>query len=527
MVDAISLEVYKHRFAAIADEMGVTLQRSALSPNIRERLDFSCAIFDADGRMVSQAAHIPVHLGSMPESVAAALSECAPFARGDVIILNDPYRGGTHLPDITMITPIFAADDHRSPAFFAASRAHHADIGGMSPGSLPLSTELYQEGVIIPPVRLIAAGQVNQPLLSLITANSRAPSERIGDFQAQIAAQRAGEDRLKALITENGLLDVQTHANALMDYSQQMTEAALRAIPDGEYTYEDFLEGDGQSEALIPLRVRLIVRDGELEADFTESAPQVRGNLNAVPAIARSALLYCVRLLVTEDIPVNAGCFVPLRVTLRKGSILSPRFPSAVAVGNTETSQRLVDVILGALGQALPNLPAASSGSMNNFTFGGFNEDGSAFVYYETIGGGHGASAMGNGLDGRHSHMTNTRNTPVEALEASLPIRVLSYALRDRSGGAGKFRGGMGIQRVYQFLASGQMTINSERRRIGPYGVHGGQAGEPGRNRLWRSDAVRDLGAKHTERVEIGDVISIETPGGGGFGAEEATSNGC
>lgn len=525
-VDPISLSVFQNLFASVAEEMGVTLQHASFSPNIRERLDFSCAIFDAQAHMVAQAAHIPAHLGSMPASVEYALREFDTFQPGDVIILNDPYHGGTHLPDITMVSPVFVGDQVR---FFVASRAHHADVGGMSPGSLPLSTELYQEGIIIPPVKLIDAGWRNDGVLALITANSRAPEERLGDLEAQLAAQRVGQRRLLAMVAAHGEERVQEHANALLDYSRRITEGVIASILDGIYIFEDALEGDGQREFRIPIRVTVTVGRGDLPdrpymlVDFTGSAPQVAGNVNAVEAIVRSATWYCVRLLADEDVPVNHGCFQPVRVVTPPHSLLSPDFPAAVAVGNTETGQRIVDVVLGALAKALPGrIPAASQGTMNNFTFGGVH-NGQAFVYYETIGGGHGAGPSWNGLSGRHSHMTNTRNTPVEALEYALPIRVIEYSLRDDSGGAGQYRGGDGIRRVYEFLAPAMVTINSERRVYAPYGLQGGKLGKPGHNQIVRTPhgGGETVGAKHTAQVNAGDRIVIETPGGGGWGKHD------
>ncbi|MBC8171592.1 MAG: hydantoinase B/oxoprolinase family protein [Anaerolineae bacterium] len=514
-VDAISLEVFKNLFASVAEEMGLTLQRAAFSPNIRERLDFSCAVFDAAGRMVAQAAHIPVHLGSMPASVDYALRAFDTFKPGDVVILNDPYRGGTHLPDITMVSPVF--DDGQS-VFYVASRAHHADVGGMSPGSLPLSTELYQEGIIIPPIKIYEGGQVNEGVQQLILANSRAPEERMGDLAAQLAAHRTGEQRLQAMITSHGQERVFGHAAALQDYARRMMETLIDSLPDGSYSFADGLESDGQREFDIPIRATVTIQGSQMTVDFTGSASQVRGNVNAVQAIVRSATWYCVRLLAGEDIPVNHGCFQPVRVIIPEHSLLDPDFPAAVAVGNTETGQRVVDVVLGALAQALPKqMPAASQGSMNNLTVGGIVK-GRQFVYYETIGGGHGAAPRGNGLSGRHSHMTNTLNTPVEALEYTMPLRVLAYGLRDDSGGAGKYRGGEGIRRVYEFVTTATATINSERRLRAPYGLQGGQPGAMGVNRLVRVDQSQILGGKCTLQVEPGDRLIIETPGGGGWG---------
>ena len=520
-VDAISLAVFRSLFESVAEEMGVTLQRAAFSPNIRERLDFSCAIFDAQARMMAQAAHIPVHLGSMPASVEAAVNAFGTFAQGDVIVLNDPYFGGTHLPDVTMVSPVFV--DGKAE-FFVASRAHHADVGGMSPGSLPLSTELYQEGLILPPIKLVEGGKRSDSVLRIITANSRAPEERLGDLEAQLAAQRVGERRLQSLVDAHGLAEVQAHSDELLDYSRRMTEAVIAAIPDGIYRFEDALEGDGQREYRIPICVAVTVEGSHMTVDFAGSAPQVAGNLNAVEPIVRSATWYCVRLLAQDDLPVNHGCFDPVTVITPPHSLLNPDFPAAVAVGNTETGQRVTDAVLGALAQALPDrIPASSQGTMNNFTVGGVGA-GKAFVYYETIAGGHGASPIHDGISGRHSHMTNTRNTPVEAFEYALPMRVTAYHLRKGSGGVGLHQGGDGIVREYEFLTSAQVTLNSERRIYAPYGLAGGEAGQCGVNRLIRDGEAQNLGGKWTGKVEPGDRIVIETPGGGGWGTKTSSA---
>lgn len=518
-VDPISLEVFRNLFSSIAGEMGETLRRASFSPNIKERLDFSCAVFDARARMVAQAAHIPVHLGSMPASVETAVRAFEDFHEGDVVVLNDPWGGGTHLPDITMVSPVFAGG---RPAYFVASRAHHADVGGMTPGSLPLSTEIYQEGIIIPPVKLMYSGWLSEGLLALITANSRNPDERVGDLEAQLAAHRVGAERMKNLMIDQGQTRVQEHAAALMAYSQRMTEAVIEAIPDGVYRFEDALEGDGQREFRIPICATLRVQGRQMTVDFAGSAPQVRGNLNAVSAIVRSATWYCIRLLATEDVPVNHGCFRPVSVRTPPHSLLDPDFPAGVAVGNTETSQRIADTVLGALAQALPGrIPAAGCGSMSNFVCGGV-QDGQQFVYYETIGGGHGGGPQGPGISGRHVHMTNTRNTPVEALEQALPLRVLDYSLREGSGGAGRHRGGEGLRRSFEFLHPATVTLNSERRIYAPWGLAGGAPGARGSNRLLRAGQERDLGGKFTGELQAGDVVIVETPGGGGWGPPDA-----
>ena len=514
-VDAISLEVFKNLFAAVAEEMGETLRRASFSPNIRERLDFSCAVFDSEARMIAQAAHIPVHLGSMPASVAAAVAAFDEFFPGDIVVLNDPFHGGTHLPDITMVSPVFAGGELR---YFVASRAHHADVGGMSPGSLPLSTELYQEGIIIPPLKLRLSGWTNEGAMALIVANSRDPEERLGDIEAQLAAHRVGENRLVDMMVDQGVESTLEHAAALLDYSRRLTEAIVAGVPDGDYRFRDAMEGDGQAEFEIPIHVELRVRGKRMTVDFSGSAAQVAGNVNAVEAIVQSATWYCVRLLADEDVPVNHGCFLPVRVIAPKGSVLNAAFPAAVVVGNTETSQRVVDAVLGALAVALPQrIPAASQGTMNNFAVGGFHA-GAQFVYYETIGGGHGASSQGPGVSGRQCHMTNTLNTPVEALEYSLPMRVRRCELRDGSGGSGMYRGGDGIRREYEFLTRARITINAERRLRQPYGVNGGGPGACGVNTVVRKGVRERVSGKYTAALEAGDGVVIETPGGGGWG---------
>lgn len=516
-VDAISLAVFRNLLTSIADEMGLALQRSSFSPNIKERQDYSCAVFDDQAHMVAQAAHIPVHLGSMPASVKSAVDAMSSIRPGDIVVLNDPYHGGTHLPDVTMISPVFHGD---ALEYFLASRAHHADIGGMAPGSLPLSTDLYQEGLIIPPMKLVREGNLNQDVLRLIIANTRSPREREGDIKAQMAAQQVGQRRMEALLSEHGPGTVKDHARALMEYSRQITETVIKSIPEGEYTFLDNMEGDGNPQESIVIQATVSRQGPNLQVDFSGSSPQVTGNINAVRAVVRSATWYCIRLLSIEDIPMNQGCFQPVSVKIPQHSLLNPDFPAAVAAGNVETSQRIVDVVLGALAKALPDrIPAASQGTMNNITFGGMQHK-ENFVFYETIGGGHGAGPAGHGLSGRHSHMTNTRNTPVEAIEKDLPVMIMEYSLRQGSGGEGKYRGGEGLKRVYKFLAPAQVTINSERRFYPPYGLQGGGPGDVGVNLLIRDGKRKELGAKASLRVKPGDILVIKTPGGGGWGKQ-------
>jgi N-methylhydantoinase B len=526
--------------------MGVTLGRAAYSPNIKERLDFSCAVFLDDGRMLAQAAHIPVHLGAMPASVRTAIQQCAPFEAGDVVILNDPYLGGNHLPDITLVSPVFveAMDEGSSPTFFVASRAHHADVGGMSPGSMPLSTELFQEGIIIPPVKLVAAGVRNNAVWQLILRNVRTPIERDGDLAAQLAAHAIGETRLQEIVERYGLEETLSHAHALIEYAWKLTRSAVSQIPDGRYTFQDHLDNDGQDYSLPPITVTITIKDEEMEVDFGGTAPAVRGNLNAVPAIAQSAVAYCLRCvalaLLDTNLPMNEGAFQPLTIIIPPGSLLDPHPPHAVAAGNVETSQRIVDTVFGALAKALPEIvPAASQGTMNNLTFGGvfqqessdanrhvasgkssdrLNLDPQPFAYYETIGGGAGAGPEAAGASGVHVHMSNTLNTPVEALEYSFPLRVIEYSQRHGSGGSGQFRGGDGLIRGIQFLRPVTATIMSERREQPPYGLNGGQPGASGRNVLERRGETILLPGKVTLDLEAQDILRIETPGGGGWG---------
>lgn len=544
-MDAATLTIFNHLFSSVAEEMGVTLGRTAYSPNIKERLDYSCAVFMAGEppRLLAQAAHIPVHLGAMPASVRAAVEHCTPFRPGDVVILNDPYLGGNHLPDITLVSPVFAMGqgsvDNGWPAnlwpqtpdhyFLVASRAHHADVGGMSPGSMPMSTELYQEGIIIPPIKLVDGGKRNEAVWQLILRNVRTPWERDGDLGAQLAAHATGAARLLEIVGRYGLKETLAQARALLEYAESLTRAAIRHIPDGQYAFTDFLDDDGHSDTPIPIAVEVIVDGDNLTVDFAGTAAAVAGNLNAVPAIVDSAVAYCLRCvalgLLRADLPMNDGAFAPLTIRVPHGSVLDPWPPHAVAAGNVETSQRVVDVVFGALAGAIPDLvPAAGQGTMNNLTFGGsyppaWPASATHFAYYETIGGGAGAGHSGDGASGVHVHMSNTRNTPVEALEYGLPIRVEEYALREGSGGRGLHAGGEGVTRAIRFLTPASVTITAERRRHGPYGLAGGEAGQPGRNLFQRGDTAEELPGKATFSVKPGDIVRIETPGGGGWGA--------
>ncbi len=541
-MDPITLELYRHRFAGVAEEMGITLRRTGYSPNIKERLDFSCALFDGDGAMISQAAHIPAHLGAMPASVHTILDRFSDWQPGDVVIVNDPFEGGNHLPDITMIAPVFVERGARHaergidgetirvphvalPAFFVASRAHHADVGGMTPGSLPLSTEIYQEGIIIPPVKLYKAGVLDEDLLRLILRNVRTPDERRGDLAAQRAAYAVGSRRLQELVDEHGIDEVQVYAHHLQAYSERLTRAAISAWPNGSYSFEDVIElverkPEGDAISLVPIRVMATIAGDEVTFDFTGTSPVIHSSLNAVIAIVQSACYYVVRCLMDDGVPMSEGCFRPVHVIAPENSVINAQSPAAVAGGNVETSQRITDVVLGALAKALPErIPAASQGTMNNLTIGGQRLDGAPYAYYETIGGGMGAAPDGDGLSGTQVHMTNTLNTPVEALEIAFPFRLIRYALRAGSGGAGLHRGGDGIVREYEMLAPATVTMLSERRAVAPWGLAGGQAAQPGRNTIVHADgSEEELPSKFSRRLHPGDRLRIETPGGGGWG---------
>ena len=521
--DPIRLEVFKNLLSGIAEEMGVTLCRTAFSPNIKERKDFSCALFDGEGRMIAQAEHIPVHLGAMPMSVLHAI-EHVDMAPGDGVLVNDPYGGGTHLPDITLVTPIFTGSG-RKPSFFAANRAHHADVGGMTPGSMPLSTEVFQEGIRIPPVKIMEDGRIQQDLLRLILANVRTPREREGDLTAQVAANRTGERRIHEVIEKYGLPEVQRYCGELLSYSERMTRHVIGGIPKGVYRFEDVMDDDGIKPGPVRIRVTLRVTDSGVEVDFSGTDDQVSGSVNANWAVTMSAVYYCIRTLAEQQFPFNHGCMVPVRITADEGTLVHCAFPSAVAGGNVETSQRIVDVVLGALSQAMPGrVAAACSGTMNNITIGGFDaHKGEPFTYYETIAGGTGGRPGLPGMHATHAHMTNTLNTPVEALEHAFPFRVTRYAIRRNSGGKGRYAGGDGIVREVEFLADSQVTLLSDRRKSRPYGLQGGGEGKNGETTVRRDGRRRKLPAKFSMRVQPGDRLSIATPGGGGYGAKETT----
>jgi len=518
MPDPVKLEIYKNLFHATAEEMGAALRRTAFSPNIKERRDYSCAVFDARGQVVAMGDHMPVHLGSMPMSVAAAV-EALRLNEGDIALLNDPFAGGTHLPDITLVMPVFIGRGRR-PQFYVASRAHHADVGGAQPGSMGLSRDIYQEGLRIPPVKIAERGHLRRDVLGLLLANVRTPVEREGDLTAQVAACRLGARRLDEMVARYGLAEVRAYTAHLLDYSERMMRATLRRIPPGSYAAEDFLDDDGISDAPVPIRVRITIRGGRAQVDFTGSAPQATGSINAVRAITVSAVFYVFRCLVPGETPATAGLLRPIEVLTRPRTVVDSEPPAAVAAGNVETSQRIVDTLLRALAKAIPDrIPAASQGTMNNFTFGGLGKDGQAFAYYETIAGGMGARPGLDGLDAIHTHMTNSLNTPIEVLESFYPVRVHRYGLRKNSGGAGRWRGGDGAVREVEFLTDAQFALLADRRTFPPYGLAGGAPGKLGQS-LWvksSGQAVR-LPGKCTVNARAGDRVIILTPGGGGWG---------
>src|SRR5437016_2943561 len=538
--DPITLEIYRALYTSVAEEMGVALRRTAFSPNIKERRDYSCAVFDSSGHVIAQGDHMPVHLGSMPMAVAAALREVE-IGPGDVVALNDPFAGGTHLPDVTLVMGVFgesaggrrqvAGNRKRSPAsrlpppasclFFVANRAHHADIGGATPGSMGLATDIYGEGVRIPPIHLARGGEICYDVMKLILANVRSNKERQADFEAQIGSLKTGEARLLEIVARRGAKEAGNYAAHLISYSWRMMRHAIKAIPDGSYEAEEALDDDGIKESEIPIRVRITIRGDRALVDFTGSALQVAGAINAVEAITVSAVSYCFRCLVGADVPASAGLTEPIEVVAPKGTIVNANHPASVAGGNVETSQRIVDTVFKALAQAIPErVPAASQGTMNNLTIGGIDpRTGAEFSYYETVAGGMGARPSLDGMSATHTHMTNSLNTPAEALEYAYPLRVRQYRSREGSGGNGKHKGGDGAVREIEALAPARMSLLSDRRPRAPYGLHGGPHGEVGRAWIIRRDGNKEqLTSKGSWDMEAGDRVRIETPSGGGWG---------
>ncbi len=509
-MDPVALSVFSSRVAAVCDEMGAVLRRAAFAPNIRDRLDYSCALFDTGGALGAQAAHIPVHLGSMAYAMRDLVA-AVDWSPGDMLIVNDPYLGGTHLPDVTLVAPVFVAGKRVG---FVANRAHHADIGAATPGSMPVSRRLEEEGRVIPPGLLLRGGRLDQDLWQALVGATARPALSGGDFQAQIAANRRGIQRLEALVEAMGRTAYAEALAALNDYGERLAAAMLAALPPGRYAFEDWLDDDGLGRQDIPLRVRVDIGADAVRVDFTGTSPQVEGNVNCPLSVAAAAVYYVFRCLMPDQTPACAGSFRRIRIEAPPGCLVNAQRPAAVAAGNVETSSRIVDCLLGALAPALPErIPAAAQGTMNNVALGARGEGGD-WDYYETIGGGMGGGAQRPGLSAVQSHMTNTRNTPVEVLEMAHPLRIRRYALRRGSGGAGRHPGGDGLVREYEFLAPAQATLLTERRRHAPWGLAGGGPGQPGRNLL----NGEPLPPKCRIELAPGDRLCIETPGGGGWG---------
>jgi N-methylhydantoinase B len=520
-IDPITLEVLRNALESIADEMGAVLKRTSFSPNIKERMDASCAIFDAEAQLVAQAEHVPVHLGSMLRAVSATVAAVGGTEEGDVVIVNDPFTGGSHLPDITVVAPVHAKRRHIG---YVATRAHHADVGGMEPGSMPgKSQETFQEGLIIPAVRLYRCGELQDDVMRMILANVRTPEERRGDLNAQLAALRIGEQRLIELCGRYGADLVTAGFDAILDYAERRMRRRLAEFPPGTYRAEDFMDDDGHSDAPVRVNVAVTVSPERLVLDYSGSSPQTLGNINAVAPMTYSASFFAIKILTDPEIPVNAGTFRSVELKIPEGSFLASKPPAAVCAGNTETTQRIADTVLKACAQFAPErVPAASQGTMNTIAIGGHDpRDGGPYSYIETIGGGQGGRPMGPGDDGIQCNMTNTMNTPVEALEITYPLRVERYELRVGSSGAGKHRGGNGLVRSIRILDhTARVSLQCERRRFAPYGLHGGEDGKPGRNAaIHRDGAVEEVPGKASLSLGDGEVIVVETPGGGGWGA--------
>lgn len=515
--DPLRLDVFQHLFAAAAEEMGAALLRSSFSTNIRERRDFSCALFDGAGRMIGQAAHLPVHLGSTPMSVQAAIAHCA-MEPGDAVLLNDPYAGGTHLPDLTLVSPVYFPGSSR-PDFYCANRAHHADVGGAEPGSMAPMRDVHGEGLRIPPLHLVRGGHVEREVLALVLANMRTPAEREGDLLAQWATNRIGAARLAAMAEEHGARELVRRAAELMDWTERLTRALLRSLPARTVTFADALhDADGRPAHI---RLTLTKRADRLTCDFRATDRRAESALNATRAVTLSAVFYCLRTLLPSGTPTNDGILRPVRVLTRPGTLVDASYPSGVAAGNVETSQRLVDVLYGALVELLPaRIPAASAGTMSNLTFAATRADGSTFTYYETIPGGAGAGPRADGASGLQTHMTNTRNTPIEACELAYPVRFERLALRRGSGGRGRRRGGEGIEKELRFLVPSQAAFVGDRQAQGPFGLAGGGRGAPGRLELRRAGGRgwRRLAAQWSGTLPAGATLRIQTPGGGGHG---------
>ena len=519
IVDKVTIEVIRHYLEYTAEEMGIVLRNSAYSPNIKERMDHSCAIFDAKGQMIAQAEHIPVHLGAMPLAVKSMLETFSDnLYPGDMIIFNDPYRGGTHLPDVTLIAPIFYENEIVG---FVANRAHYSDIGGKTPGSMPGDArEIFEEGLIIPPVKLVSKGEIVKDVLRIILANTRTPRIRKGDIYAQIAANIRGIRRIHKLLEKYGVNEFHTAVEEILNYSERRMRKEISKLPSGEFTGEDFLDDDGVEDRPIRIFVTVKIKGDGIEFDFTGTDHQVKGSINAPLAVTLSCSYYVLRAVTDPTIPANEGAYRPLKVIAPEGTVVNAKPPAAVAGGNVETSQRIVDALLKAFAKIVPErIPAASQGTMNNIAIGGIDpRTGKPFTFYETIGGGFGGRRGLDGVDGVHSHMTNTMNTPIEEIERRYPIMILKYSLRPNSGGLGQWRGGLGIERIYKILAPATLSLLGDRHKFPPWGLNNGEPGAPGEYILIRKGRKIKLRSKQIINVDAGDIIIIRTPGGGGYG---------
>ncbi|PWI48286.1 5-oxoprolinase [Candidatus Heimdallarchaeota archaeon B3_Heim] len=517
-LDFISLSVIQKALENIAEEMGIVLRRASFSANCKERLDFSCAIFNSEGELVAQAEHIPVHLGAMFSSMDTVLAQynVNSFNPGDIIILNSPFSGGTHLPDISFILPVFIEN---KLTFFVTNRAHHSDIGGSTPGSMPgTSTEIYQEGLIIPPVKLYSKGVENEDILNLILSNVRVKEERLGDFRAQRAALIRGEDRLTELATDYDRDFLLNSVTQLMELSEHSFRSHLGNFPDKTLKFCDYLDSNGITENPVKIQVTMNKINDKVNVSFEGTDKQQIGNVNCPKSVVYSCVYYVFRVLTDPSIMTNAGLFRNIEIGIPVGSLLDPKFPAAVSSGNVETSQRIVDVLLGALAQSFSEIPAASQGTMNNISLGS-TKGNTPFTYYETLGGGTGAGKFYKGTSAIHSHMTNTLNTPIEAFELIFPFRVKKYAIRKNSGGSGKNTGGDGIEKEIECLVDTTVSIQSERRTFSPYGIYGGQPGAKGANSVRkRNGEVINLPGRIITKLSSGDTLMIKTPGGGGYG---------
>jgi N-methylhydantoinase B len=520
IIDPITLEVMRNALEATAQEMGAVLKLTSFSPNIKERMDASCAVFDAQAQLVAQAEHVPVHLGSMLRAVQPTIASVGHLDEGDVIVVNDPFPGGGHLPDITVVAPIYVK---AKLIAYVATRAHHSDVGGMEPGSMPAkSREIYQEGLIIPPVRLYRRGELVEDVMQMILANVRTPAERRGDLNAQVAALKIGERRVIEMVDRYGIDMVVGGFAEILDYAERRMRKRISELPAGVYTGEDFLDEDGTLDEPVAVKVKVTLEGDRLALDFAGSAPQRSGNINAVAPMTHSAVFFAVKILADPTIPVNAGTFRPISISIPPGSFLDAQPPAAVCAGNTETTHRVADTVLRAFAQIAPDrIPAASQGTMNLISIGGRDpRNGQPYTYIETIAGGQGGRPMGPGQDGVQCNMTNTMNTPIESLEITYPLRVECYELREGSSGEGLNRGGLGVRRALRIVGhEARVSLQTERRKFAPYGLHGGKDGTPGKNSTTDANGVRqDRPGKASFSLHSDEIVMVETPGGGGWG---------